>query len=414
MNGAGGMQSLNLYKPFQTPATKIILCNPRFSIFGLAKTPAMPATQRFTALDVFRGMTVCLMIIVNTAGDAEHTFAPLKHAKWHGFTPTDLVFPTFLFVVGNAMSFVMKKWEERPAGYVTGKILKRTIIIFLLGFLMYWFPFFKQGDNGEWFVSPLSGTRILGVLQRIALCYGIASLLLYFLKTRITVIISIFLLLLYWVICFRFGDLPDPLGLETNAGIRFDKWLMGESHMYHGEGVAFDPEGWLSTLPAIGNVVAGFLVGQYVQRKGKTYEGITHLLLAGFGLLVVAYFWNFVFPINKKLWTSSFVLHTVGLDCMLLAAVIYITDIKHRIGWTYFFQAFGRNPLFVYLVSEILVTILYMVNVSPQQSLFEWIYLHLFSFAGFYWGSLLFSISYMLVCWLVGYMLDRRRIYVRV
>ncbi len=374
----------------------------------------MSASQRFTALDVFRGMTVCLMIIVNTAGDSAHTFAPLLHAKWHGFTPTDLVFPTFLFVVGNAMSFVMKKWEQQTTAQVVGKIFKRTLIIFLLGFLMYWFPFFKQDDNGQWALSPFSETRVLGVLQRIALCYGIASLLLYFFKTRITVIISIGLLLLYWFLCFSYGEEYDPLGMQTNAGMRFDMWLMGEHHLYHGEGVPFDPEGWLSTLPAIVNVVAGFVVGQYVQKKGKTYEGLTHLLLAGFSLVVIAYFWNFIFPINKKLWTSSFVLHTVGLDCMLLSAVIYITDIKHKVRWTYFFEAFGRNPLFVYLVSELLATILYMIDVTPDESLFSWIYIHVFSFAGFYWGSLFFSISYMLVCWLVGYILDKKRIYIRV
>ena len=374
----------------------------------------MSSSQRFLALDVFRGMTICLMIIVNTPGDSLNTFAPLHHAKWHGFTPTDLVFPSFLFVVGNALSFVMKSWEQKTTGYVVGKILKRTLIIFLLGYLMYWFPFVKHDDAGHWMLSPISETRILGVLQRIALCYGFASLMLYFLKTRLTVIISIGLLLLYWGLCFWFGDPYDPLSLQGNAGLRFDLWLMGEAHLYHGEGVAFDPEGFLSTLPAIVNVVAGFVAGQYIQKKGKTYEGITHLLLAGFSLVVIAYFWNFIFPINKKLWTSSFVLHTVGLDCMILAAVIYIVDIKHRVKWTYFFEAFGKNPLFVYLVSELLVTVMNMIEPSPDTILFSWIYTHIFSYVGAYWGSLCFSVCYMLVCWAVGYGLDKKKIYVRV
>ena len=374
----------------------------------------MSSSQRFLALDVFRGMTICLMIIVNTPGDSLNTFAPLHHAKWHGFTPTDLVFPSFLFVVGNALSFVMKSWEQKTTGYVVGKILKRTLIIFLLGYLMYWFPFVKHDDAGHWMLSPISETRILGVLQRIALCYGFASLMLYFLKTRLTVIISIGLLLLYWGLCFWFGDPYDPLSLQGNAGLRFDLWLRGEAHLYHGEGVAVDPEGFLSTLPAIVNVVAGFVAGQYIQKKRKTYEGITHLLLAGFSLVVIAYFWNFIFPINKKLWTSSFVLHTVGLDCMILAAVIYIVDIKHRVKWTYFFEAFGKNPLFVYLVSELLVTVMNMIEPSPDTSLFSWIYTHIFSYVGAYWGSLCFSVCYMLVCWAVGYGLDKKKIYVRV
>ncbi|HVZ25721.1 MAG TPA: heparan-alpha-glucosaminide N-acetyltransferase domain-containing protein, partial [Sediminibacterium sp.] len=217
-----------------------------------------PSQSRFTALDVFRGLTICLMIIVNTPGDSSVTFAPLHHAKWNGFTPTDLVFPSFLFAVGNALSFVIKKWEQWPTSQVVGKILKRTLIIFLLGYLMYWFPFFRNED-GHWMLSPISQTRIMGVLQRIALCYCFASLMVYFLKMRTVVVISIGLLLLYWGLCFWFGDPFDPLGMQTNAGFKLDVWLMGEAHMYHGEGVAFDPEGVLSTLPAIVNVTAGFM-----------------------------------------------------------------------------------------------------------------------------------------------------------
>lgn len=369
-------------------------------------------SQRFTALDVFRGLTICLMIVVNTPGDSSVTFAPLHHAKWNGFTPTDLVFPSFLFAVGNAMSFVMKKWAEKNTAAVLVKIFKRTLLIFLLGYLMYWFPFFNN-DNGHWTLSPISHTRILGVLQRIALCYCFASLLIYFLKARTVIAISIGLLLLYWGLCFWFGDPFDPLSLQGNAGIYLDKWLMGENHMYHGEGVAFDPEGWLSTLPAIVNVVAGYFVGLHIQKSGKSYEGLTKLLLTGFVLVIIAYFWNFLFPINKKLWTSSFVLHTVGLDCMLLSGIIYIMDMQHRTKWSWFFEVAGKNPLTVYLVSELLVTVLYMIHIGDE-SLFRWIYLHLFSFAGDYWGSLLFAIAYMLLCWSVGYIMDKKKIYWRV
>ena len=373
----------------------------------------MNATQRFLALDVFRGMTICFMIIVNTPGDHLATFAPLLHAKWHGFTPTDLVFPSFLFAVGNAMSFAMKKWEHKTTTEVLAKIGKRTLLIFLLGYLMYWFPFVTVTD-GHWSLLPISQTRILGVLQRIALCYGAASLMIYFLKPKLTIIISIGLLLLYWGLCFWFGDPFDPLSVQGNAGFRFDHWLMGDAHMYHGQGVAFDPEGWLSTLPAIVNVVAGYIAGEFIQQKGKTYEGITKLILAGFALLVIAYFWNYLFPINKKLWTSSFVLHTVGLDCMLLGGIIFIVDMQKRVKWTGFFEVFGKNPLFIYLLSEILSIILYLINVGPDTSLYQWIYLNIFSYAGNYWASLLFAVSFMLVCWSVGYWLDKRKIYVRV
>ncbi len=382
----------------------------------------MSSPQRFLALDVFRGMTVCFMIIVNTSGNGDTTYAPLMHAHWHGFTPTDLVFPSFLFAVGNAMSFVMNKWQTQSQSYVLGKIIKRTVLIFLLGYLMYWFPFFRPDASGHWTFSPIADTRILGVLQRIALCYGIAALLIYYLKPRMALIVSIGLLFLYWGLLYWFGDAGNELTPTGNAGYYLDKWIMGESHMYHGEGFAFDPEGWLSTLPAIANVVAGFMVGRYIQQKssqpdgvsmGKTYEGIAKLMLVGALLLFLAYCWNFYFPINKKLWTSSFVLHTVGLDCLILSAVIYVVDFLQKTRWTYFFQVFGKNPLFIYLVSELGVVILYVIRID-NTPLFIWAYKNIYAHAGAYFGAFLFAVSWMLFCWLVGYILDRKKIYVRV
>ncbi|MBS1509638.1 MAG: DUF1624 domain-containing protein [Bacteroidetes bacterium] len=375
----------------------------------------MTATQqRFTALDVFRGMTICFMIIVNTPGNGATTFSPLQHAHWNGFTPTDLVFPSFLFAVGNAMSFVMKKWTNLSTAQVWMKILKRTAIIFLLGYLMYWFPFMRRNPAGDFVAFPFSDTRVFGVLQRIALCYGIASLIVYYCKPKTAVIISIVFLFLYWIILYVFGDATDPLGMLTNAGTQLDKWLLGDNHLYHGEGVAFDPEGLLSTMPAVANVIGGYMVGKYVQEKGNTYEGLTRLLLAGAALLFIAYCWNLNFPVNKKLWTSSFVTLTVGLDCIILAALIYIINFKQKTKWTYFFEVMGRNPLFIYLLSELGATLLYFFRANPTTTLYQWIYNNLFQFTGNYLGSLLFAITYMLVCWLVGYMLDKRKIYVRV
>src|SRR3954469_15779582 len=154
----------------------------------------MAVSQRFPALDVFRGMTVCFMIIVNTSGNGATTFSPLQHAAWHGFTPTDLVFPSFLFAVGNAMSFVMLKWQTKAPAEVLGKIFKRTALIFLLGYLMYWFPFFRLDKAHHILPFPISQTRILGVLQRIALCYGISAILFYYLRPKTVVTISIFLM----------------------------------------------------------------------------------------------------------------------------------------------------------------------------------------------------------------------------
>jgi len=372
------------------------------------------AAQRFTALDVFRGMTICLMIIVNTPGNGPTTYSPLLHAHWHGFTPTDLVFPSFLFAVGNAMSFVMPKWDHLPQSKVLWKIFKRTAIIFLLGYLMYWFPFVKWDAANQIVGFPFEETRVFGVLQRIALCYGIASLMIYYLKPKAALITSILFLLLYWLLLYAFGDAAEPLSMQGNFGSVVDRWLLNEKHLYHGEGVAFDPEGLLSTLPAITNVVAGYAAGKFIQQKGNTYEGLTKLLLTGAVLLFVAYCWNLAFPINKKIWTSSFVLLTVGLDCIIIAAIIYMINFKHQTNWTYFFEVFGRNPLFIYLLSELGVILLYFFRAGPDTSLYEWIYQNIFLHAGNYFGSFLFAVTVMLLCWLVGYFMDKRKFYVRV
>lgn len=369
--------------------------------------------QRFLALDVFRGMTICFMIIVNTPGNGATTFAPLQHAAWNGFTPTDLVFPSFLFAVGNAMSFVMAKWENLPTSAVLTKILKRTAIIFLLGFLMYWFPFVKWNGT-EITAFPFSETRVFGVLQRIGLAYGLASLLIYFLKPRRTYILSIFLLLAYWAILYAFGDAADPLSLEGNAVLKLDRWLLGDAHLYHGEGVAFDPEGLLSTLPAIVNVVIGYWAGDWIRRKGQSWETLTILLLTGAALMFGAFCWNSGFPVNKKLWTSSFVLLTTGIDCILIATIMYVVDFRQRTSWTGFFTVLGKNPLSIYLLSELLVIILYMLRTSSGTPYFKAIYENAFSWIGGNWGSLAFAICYMLVCWSVGWWMDKRKIYIRV
>jgi predicted acyltransferase len=373
---------------------------------------SIPLNQRFTALDVFRGMTICLMIIVNTPGGSP-TFSMLEHATWNGFTPTDLVFPSFMFAVGNAMSFVISKWGNMSSAQVMGKIFKRTAIIFLLGYLMYWFPFVKTDEAGHLMLAPIADTRIFGVLQRIALAYGVASLMIYFLKPRAAAIISILILILYWPVMYYFGDAPDPLGLQTNAVLKLDTWLFGENHLYHGEGIAFDPEGLLSTFPSIANVVAGYLVGVYVQKKGNSFEGLAKLLMAGFLLFVIAQWWNLGFPINKKLWSSSFVLNTLGLDCMILACIIYLVDFLGKTKGVHFFQVFGRNPLFIYLLSEIGVILLFFIQIGDI-SLYQWLYQNVFMHAGDYIGSLLFAVSWMLICWGVGYLLDMRKIYIKV
>lgn len=372
--------------------------------------------ERFLSLDVFRGATVCFMIIVNTPGSGAVPFAPLLHAEWHGFTPTDLVFPSFLFAVGNAMSFSLGKYRAISDAAFLKKVAKRTLLIFLLGYLMYWFPFFGFDAQGHIGFSPISHTRIMGVLQRIALCYFFASLLVHYLRARAAAVVSVLLLALYWVLLLAFGDPAQPFSLLGNASLYLDKALMGNSHLYHGEGVPFDPEGWLSTLPAIVNVVAGYFTGKYLQEKGKSYETIAKLMLTGALFIFAALWWNTVLPVNKKLWTPPFVLLTSGIDLWLISILVYLLELR-AVGnkrWTSFFVVFGKNPLAIYLLSELLIIVLYMLPVGDE-SFYEWT-----NNVFFQWiapgavGSLLFALAYMLLCWSVGWWLNRRKIYIKV
>jgi predicted acyltransferase len=371
------------------------------------------SVDRFISLDIFRGMTICFMIIVNTPGNEATTFWPLLHAHWNGFTPTDLVFPSFLFAVGNALSFVSKKWESMSQQEVLRKIGKRTVLIFLIGYLMYWFPFFKLDANLNIISFPISQTRIMGVLQRIALCYGIVALLVYYFGQKKTVRIGGISLLAYWIICMVFGMRGAELTFTGNAGMRLDMWLFGANHLYHGEGFPFEPEGVLSTLPALFNVIGGYVAGNYLQKKGKSYEALAKILLVGAMLMFAAYCLNGFFPVNKKLWTSSYCLLTVGLDCVLISAIVFLVDFAGLKRGTNFFVIVGKNPLIIYLLSELGVTLMWRIHVGTMP-LYSWLFVHVFKSAGDYFGSLLFALTWMFVCWLVGYLMDRKKIYIRI
>ena len=383
-----------------------------------------PFSKRFAALDIFRGMTVCFMIIVNTPGNGSTTYGPLQHAAWNGFTPTDLVFPSFMFAVGNAMSFTMEKWAKFSQAQVLGKIFKRTFIIFLLGYLMYWFPFVHYNESHQLVANPFGNTRVMGVLQRIALGYCFASLLVYYLKPSKIFNVSIGLLVLYWVILLLFGQPGDPYNMLTNAGAKLDTFLLGPNHLYHGEGVPFDPEGILSTLPSVANVTFGWLAGRWIQQKiqvsdpqksGAAYEGLSKLLMAGAILVALALAWHPFFPINKKLWTGSFVLLTVGIDCIVLSFLIYVTDFEGRRKWGWFFEVLGKNPLVIYLISELAAILLWFFAVGDNyQPVYTWIFEHVFRYAGMYFGSFLFAMCFMLFCWTIGYIMDKKKIYIRV
>jgi predicted acyltransferase len=279
---------------------------------------------------------------------------------------------------------------------------------------MYYFPFFQQGSDGGLELKPISEARIPGVLQRIALCYFFAAIIIHYGSKKFAVVFSVFALLAYWFLSYVYGDANDPYSLAGNAGLKLDILLFGKDHLYHGEGIAFDPEGLLSTLPAIVNVIMGYLAGDFIRRYGNSYETIAKLMIAGALIAFVALSWDLVFPINKKLWTSSFVLYTVGLDLMILSVLIFLIEIRKSRSWTSFFVVFGRNPLFIYLLSEVLLISLYLIP-SGSGSLQQWIYKDFFgSFASPINASFLFAFFFMLVNWAVGYVLDKKKIYIKV
>jgi len=373
-----------------------------------------PMNNRYLALDVLRGMTIAFMIIVNTPGSWSSLYAPLAHADWHGFTMTDLVFPTFLFVVGNAMSFAMKRLGDMSAGDFFKKVGKRTVLIFLIGWLLNAFPFYEFTESGSMTFINLGEVRLFGVLQRIALAYFFGALVLYFGGPKLGWIFSGIALLAYWGVMYFFGEPGDPYGLEGNAAIKLDLVVIGAERMYTGEGIPFDPEGILSTLPSIINVIAGYLAGIFIQKNGNTFKTVRTLLIWSIGLVILSYVWDIVFPINKKIWTSSYVLHTVGRDLLILAVLIWFIEIRNWKGWTYFFEVFGRNPLILYIASGIVITVISMIPIG-ETSLKGFIYETLYtSWLNPKLASFLFAISYMLVIWLMGLWMDRRRIYIKV
>jgi predicted acyltransferase len=385
--------------------------------------------NRFHSLDVFRGATVALMILVNNPGSWSYVYPPLEHAKWHGCTPTDLVFPFFLFAVGNAMAFVFKRGEGAGSSVMQGanfwkKVTKRFILIFLIGLVLNWFPFVKWDADGQLVMKPLENLRILGVLPRIALAYFFASIIIYLFKSKGAFVAGAILLLLYWWMCFAFGDPGDPYSLQGYFGTAIDKAILGETHMYHGEGIAFDPEGIMSTIPAIVQVIFGYLAGEYIITKGKNTDMLSNLFVTATLLIFTALIWDMAFPINKKIWTSSYVLYTTGLAMMILGVLIHWIELKGiHSWWTKFFDVFGKNPLFIYVLSGVWIKI-YLVMRIPNGTIdgkpafingYAWLFEHVFQpLLGNYGGSLAFAISHVLLFWLIGSILDRKKIYIRV
>ena len=354
--------------------------------------------QRLLALDIFRGMTIFFMIIVNTPGSWSHVYAPLLHAKWDGCTPTDLVFPFFLFIVGVSMAFSFRKYnaDDKTAWIV--KVLKRTALIFLIGVALNWFPFYHQ---------HISELRVFGVLQRIALGFGGASLIVIFFKRKYLPFIAIFILIAYWMLLLFAGG-EEPLSLEDNLVRKIDLTLLGENHIYGGYGIPFDPEGLLSSLPSVATALLGYLLGLLILNGASLKERITKMVLGGLVLIGIGVAWNFLgCPINKPIWSSSYVLFTAGLAMCILGLLLSITDLWGHHKWAYPFKVFGLNPLISYVMSSVIVKIILKIQVD-NTNLYNWLYITIYQPTfGDKLGSLIFAFSIVAAVFIFAYLLYR-------
>ncbi|NEO26542.1 MAG: DUF1624 domain-containing protein, partial [Kamptonema sp. SIO4C4] len=382
-------------------------------------------SKRFVSLDVFRGLAIASMILVNNPGSWSHVYPPLLHAEWHGFTPTDWVFPAFLFVSGATMAFSLRKYlqnrrpsqgdrrdaadegqttvqgDGKPTKQAYIRIIRRCVVLFLLGVFLNGSSIvmellFNPSPENDW-MTLFTEIRIMGVLQRIAVAYFLAAMaVLHCSKRQLWGVLAV-LLLGYWgammlipVPGFGAGDLSP----EGNLAAYCDRMILGTQHLYR---PTFDPEGLFSTLPAVGTVLLGYFTGDWLREQPK--ETSTTLGLVAFGLmgLIVGALWGLLFPINKQLWTSSYVLYSAGWSWLMLALGYEFIEVRNIRRWSFPLQIMGLNAIFVFVASGLVVRVLYKTSIGTGDdapSTYTWLYQTLFEpWAGSLNGSLLFAIT---------------------
>jgi len=365
----------------------------------------MAQTGRLLSLDVMRGITIAGMILVNNPGSWSHIYAPLRHARWDGLTPTDLVFPFFMFIMGVSMFFSLKKYEFKLTKESVIKILRRTVLIFLVGLVLNFFDFVLRSG-----FENLENLRILGVLQRLALAYGIGSLIGLAINHKYLLHTAIGILVFYAALL---GLTNSTVLSENNIIGIVDRAIVGATHMARGtlsDGtrVPFDPEGLLSAIGSIGHVLLGFYAGKLIMEAKKDNERIIrNLFILGVILAFAGLLFDYGFPINKKLWSSTFVLTTCGFASLLLALLIWIVDINGKKNQVRFFESFGINPLYLYVQAGLLSTFFSFIGfTSFMYSVFTPVF-------GQYGGSLVWALLFVGFNWVSGYFLYKKQIYIK-
>ena len=382
-----------------------------------AGSPPAPAKQRLLSLDVFRGLTLALMVFVNNPANPDWAYAPFKHSVWNGWTPTDQVFPSFIFIVGVAIPFAFRNRLARGATEheLILKIVRRTILLFLVGVALNGFPYYD-----------LANIRIMGILQRIALCYLAASIL--YLKARPKTIAAISAsLLVFYFVMMKFVPVPGYgagiMELNGNWVQYFDIRLLGVHHLqnvylsFTGNNILWESKGLFSTLPAIAGGLIGVLVGQHLRTSAPALQKLVNIFSLGLVSMFAGEVWSVWYPINMNLWSPAYVLFTTGMAMTILALCYYIIDVKGVTWWTKPFVIFGVNALFIWVFSSAFRETLEIIKMSqanrPPISVKESIAQWLASWAGQVNGSELFALVYVLFFLGIMSILYSRRIYIR-
>lgn len=383
---------------------------------------------RLLSLDVLRGITIAGMILVNNPGSWAHIYAPLGHEAWHGITPTDLVFPFFMFIMGISTYISLRKYNFEFDKSAFRKIIKRTVVIFAIGLGIAWFSLFMRtfnslGTEEIGFFERLGkaawnfeNIRILGVMQRLAITYGATAIIAitvkhkYILPLIATLLVGYFLLLV-------FGNGFERS--ESNIVSIVDQAVLGTKHMYKDGGLAIDPEGLLSTIPAIAHVLIGFYCGKLIMATKDNNLRIQQLFIVGAILTFAGFLLSYGCPINKKLWTPTYVFVTCGLASSFLGLLVWIIDIKGNKKWCTFFESFGVNPLFIYVMGAVLTILFGTLKIIPSEG--ELITIHSFLYRvvltpilGELNASLAYALIFVTINWLIGNILYKKQIYIKI
>lgn len=364
----------------------------------------MEFKNRIVSVDIFRGMTIILMILVNTPGTWSNVYAPLRHAEWHGYTPTDLVFPFFLFIVGTSIAFAYKNKRPNAATYkkIAFRALKLIGLGLFLGAFTLSFPFFKDFEQ----------IRFPGVLQRIGVVFFFASILFLNFNWKQLVWITVAILVGYWLLMtfVPVNGMESTYERASNNLANYLDVLIFGSHSYRAD---YDPEGLLSTLPAIATALMGIFTGLII--TGKATGKVRIMLLLGLGLLVLGHLWDLIFPINKALWTSSFVLVTAGWANIVLGIIYYLTDVKGIKSGTIFRYA-GANPITLYFLSSFISKILGRIKVDGDTSLHGWLFktIYVHDFWSMETASLLYGLTVVAFYCALAYFMYKKGIFIKV